>query len=315
MTEIDVSTSAGQAELGVSDRALRVFLAVVESGSFTAAAGRLGLGQPAVSHSVARLERTLATPLLVRSRTGVAPTTAGAELAAALIPAFAAVDDAVRRARSGSEDGAVTLVVSTSLAAWWLLPRLPEFKRLHPSIELRLVTADSDDGVDADALDLWIPLGLVERADLVATRFCDEAVVPVATPSVAERLAVAGADDLIRAPLLHLEERYRSRFDWAVWFANHGIEVGALPGDRSNDYSLVIQAALEGQGVALGWRHIIADLIDAGRLVALAEPVVTDQPFAIHHKARRPLRPDAAALRDWLVGAMAGSGVGADRDL
>lgn len=111
-----------------------------------------------------------------------------------------------------------------------------------------------------------------------------------------------------KPPLLHLEERYRPRFDWVGWFGHHGLQAGSLPGDRSNDYSLVIQAALEGQGVALGWHHIIADLIGTGRLVALAEPLVTDRPFAILHAARRAPRPDAVALRDWLVATMASTG-------
>lgn len=293
-------------EIDTSDRALRVFVAVVDAGSFTGAARRLGLGQPAVSHAVARLERTLSATLLVRSRTGVTPTAVGAALASALAPAFAAIDDAVARTRPGGADGAVTLVVSTSLAAWWLLPRLPEFKREHPDIELRLVTADSDDGVDVDALDLWIPLGIVERPDLVATRFCDEAVVPVASPDLAARLAIGRPGDLAASPLLHLEERYRPRFDWRRWFEHHRVDVGELAGDRSNDYSLVIQTALDHQGVALGWRHIVDDLLTDGRLVALADDVVTDRPFEIHASTRRPLRPEAEALRDWLVAAMNG---------
>ena len=292
-------------EIDVSDRGLRVLLAVAEAGSFTLAAERLGLGQPAVSHAVARLESALGVELLRRSRTGITPTVAGAELVASLLPSFAAIDEAIDRARSRPVGGAVTLVVSTSLAAWWLLPRLPEFKRDHPDIELRLVTADSDDGIDVEALDLWIPLGLVDRRDLVATRLCDEAVMPVAAPALTERLEVERASDLVDAPLLHLEERYQPRFDWPRWFAHHAVAPATLPGDRSNDYSLVIQSALDGQGVALGWGHIIDDLIATGRLVALFDPVVTDQPFAIQHAAHRALRPEAETLRDWLIAAMA----------
>ncbi len=292
-------------EIDASDRALRVFTVVVDAGSFTAAADRLGVGQPAVSHAVSRLETALGVPLLVRSRTGVRPTAAGAELAAALSPSFAAIDDAVVRVGRSGAASAVTLVASTSLAAWWLLPRLPDFKRHHPEIELRLVTADSDAGIDVASLDLWIPLGLVAQPDLVATRFCDEAVMPVAAPELASRLNVDRPADLVGAPLLHLEERYRPRFDWRRWFEHHQVAAGPLTGDRSNDYSLVIQAALDGQGVALGWRHIIADLVAAGRLVALADPVVTDQPFVIQQSSRRALRPEAATLREWLVDAMA----------
>ena len=83
-----------------------------------------------------------------------------------------------------------------------------------------------------------------------------------------------------------------------------------LAGDRSNDYSLVLQAALDGQGVALGWRHIVSDLLATGRLCALAEPVTTEQPFEIVTRADRDLSTGARALRDWLVESMQGSSDG-----
>lgn len=297
----------------VSDRALRLFVEAAERGSLTAAADRLGLGQPAVSHAISRLEDAVGTRLLERSRTGVRPTASGAELLTSVGPAFALIDEAVARARASTDDATVSISVSTSLASWWLLPRLPEFKRLHPDVSLRLVTADSDSDIDLDTIDLWIPLGLVDRHGLESTRLCNEVLVPVAAPSIAERLA-RGADQhvspgaLTDAPLLHLEERYTPRFDWYRWFAHHGVDVPSrLPGDRSNDYSLVIQAALDGQGVALGWLHIVSDLVDQKRLIPLSPPVTTDQPFEVLTR-RRQLSTGASALLDWLAERLAGEG-------
>ena len=291
----------------VSDRGLRIFATAASMGSLTAAAHRLGIGQPAVSHAIARLERALDTPLLERDTTGVLTTAAGEALLAEIRPAFAQIDEALASTRAARDDiDTVSISVSTSLASWWLLPRLADFKRNNPEISLRLVTADSDTDVDISTLDLWIPLGLVDRSDLDAVTLCDEQVIPVASPGLAESLARPSPASLRDAPLLHLEERYEPRFDWYRWFGHHGVDTPAhLGGDSSTDYSLVLHAALDGQGVALGWGHIVSDLIDDGRLVALAPPVVTETPFVILSSNRRPLSPGAATLRRWLVAQLA----------
>ncbi len=288
----------------VTDRSLRVFATAARAGTFTRASTILGIGQPAVSHAVQRLETALGTRLMHRSRTGVELTSAGQLLLDQLEPAFDQIDLAVAQF-AAAEPTAVTVSVSTSFASWWLLPRLPDFKRAHPAISLRLMTADSDFTTDPNNVDLWIPLGSIDRPDLDVVELCREALIPVAAPDVAAHYS-GDPVSLLTAPLLHLEEQYKSRFDWPQWFGANNIDVvERLPGDRSNDYSLVVQAALDGQGVALGWEHIVADLIADGRLVAIGEPIVTDTPFVVLSSKRTPLSPDSASLRSWLVDELA----------
>ncbi|MEM9652958.1 MAG: LysR substrate-binding domain-containing protein [Actinomycetota bacterium] len=303
MKKVDASPATEQA---VSDRSLRAFCEAARWGSLTRAAEQLGIGQPAISHAVSRLEDVVGTRLLDRSRSGVSPTEAGARLLDTVAPAFQTIDRAVAEARHDPADQAVRLSVSTSLAGWWLLPRLPEFKLNHPDIEVRLTATDTDFGVDVDLLDLWIPLGIVDRPSNEVTNLCDEKLIPVAAPNLAATVAFDEPASLLAAPLIHLEERYSPRFDWQRWFDRHGMDAGPrLPGDRFNDYSLVIQAALDGLGVALGWHHIVADLVAEGRLVPLAEPMVTDRPFVIVHPGHRPRTAGADAVLSWLVRAMA----------
>lgn len=302
MTKTNAKGSDPSAALAtVSDRALRVFVTAARYGSFTQASNQLGIGQSAVSHAVQRLEDALGVQLLTRSRSGVTVTNVGQLLLDQLEPAFAQIDIATAQF-TNQESNSVTISVSTSFASWWLLPRLPEFKRTYPNISLRLMTADSDLGIDPNEVDLWIPLGHIDRPDLDTVPLCTEALIPVASPELAKTL---GRDpiDLLLAPLLHLEERYEPRFDWRQWFAAHAPQMTfeALPGDRSNDYSLVVQAALDGQGVALGWQHIVSDLIEDGRLIALAEPIKTANPFVVLSSKRRRLTPNATAFRTWLV--------------
>ncbi|MEM9519689.1 MAG: LysR substrate-binding domain-containing protein [Actinomycetota bacterium] len=295
MTGIDMTS-------GGSDRGLRAVVAVARAGSFTGAAHDLGIGQSAVSHAVARFERALGVALFDRRRDGVVPTAAGLMLVERVEPALADIDAAVEAAAQTPADGSVTISVSTSLAAYWLTPRLPEFKREHPEVELRVLTTDTDREVGRDDADLWIPLGAVDRADLESVPFCAERLIPVAAPSLAAELDLRDVAALREVPLLHLEERYRPRFDWSRWFAHHDVAVeGVLPGDRSNDYSLVLLAALAGTGVALGWDHIVRELIDEGRLAPVGPAVETGVAFPLLSRRGRPLTPAATTLRRWLL--------------
>ncbi len=258
--------------------------------------------QAAVSQAVRRAEADLGISLLERSRTGVVATNAGRHLIRAIGDAYDHIDAATNAVRTAVESPTVSISVSTSFATWWLLPRLPDFKRRHPDIELRLVTTDTDDAIRLDELDLWIPLGLVERGDVDAVPLCPEALVPVATPELAATQSSWTPSTLRTAPLLHLEERYQPRFDWVTWFAHHNVVLdGPLSGDRTTDYSLVLHSALGGQGVALGWMHLVADLIDDGRLVALAPPIETSNPFMVLNPNRRSLSDNARLFRTWLV--------------
>lgn len=287
----------------VADRWLRTFDVVASVGTFTGGARQLGVGQSSVSHAIKQLERALGVAVFERHERGVRMTEAGDRLWRSIAPAFEAIDAGVHDARQRSaNDHVVAISVSTSFAAWWLLPRLTEFKTAHPEIELRCVTSDNDDRVGGDDSDLWIPHGANRWPRLVSTHLTDERIVAVATPEVAAALGdAADPASLLDADLLHLEERYGARFDWGRWFRHHDLEPPATRGPRSNDYSVIVQAALDGQGVALGWMHITDPLVEQGRLVVVGgAPIVTGEPFVI---LGRPgtRRPAVDALRRWLV--------------
>jgi DNA-binding transcriptional LysR family regulator len=295
---------------GLSDRTLRIFDVATREGTLSGAARKLGVGQPAVSHAVARLEAAVGTPVFSRSNRGVALTPVGRRLHEGIRGAFAEIDRAMSEAAGSIAAGSLTISVSTSFATYWLMPRLAEFKRQHPDIDLRVITSDSDHAVGRDDADLWIPLGSVSVAGLDERTLCAERIVPVAAPSLARRLQAGGPTPLRHAPLLHLEERYSPRFSWDDWFARHG--GSRVSGDagrdayRSNDYSLVLHAALDGEGVALGWLHIVSDLVSAGRLVALGDPVETDEPFRILTRPTTVMRPAVALMQEWLCATMSG---------
>ena len=283
---------------------LIAFEVAARTGSFTRAADELSISQPAVSHAMRSLETELGVPLFERRHKGVQTTAAGQHLLEQVSLGLTLIDQALREVRTMGSGHQVTLAVSTATATWWLMPRIARFKQLHPDIELRCITTDTDLDLGRERIDLAITLGTGEFSQHQRWLFVNEEVFPVCSPAfLAAHTTARDVQSLTRLPLLHLEERYKPRIDWPGWFARLGVTPSRAAKQLSfNDYSIVVQAALEGQGVALGWRHIVVPLIEQGLLVRpIPQSVATDQPIYIVASRRGKLRPEAAHLRDWLI--------------
>jgi LysR family glycine cleavage system transcriptional activator len=284
---------------------LITFEAAARTGSFTRAAEELAISQPAVSHAMRALEAELGVDLFERRHKGVQTTDAGRHLLEQLTQGLTLIDQALRDLRGMTTGHQVTLAVSTATATWWLLPRIARFKQLHPDIALRCITTDTDLDLEREHIDLAITLGNGDFGQYQCWHFVDEEIFPVCSAAFVQRSGpLRDLSALTRATLLHLEERYRPRLDWQGWLARFGVKLGR--GNkvfRFNDYSIVLQAAIEGQGVALGWRHLVAPLIAQGLLVRpFAQSVTTDQPIQIVASGKGSLRGDVVYLRDWLIG-------------
>lgn len=283
---------------------LLTFEAAARTGSFTAAAQELHISQPAVSHSIRKLEDAIGVVLFDRQHKGVKVTVAGQQLLEQAGLGLTLIEQALKDVKATKPNQPVSLAVSTATATWWLLPRIARFKLKHPQIELRCITIDDDKDIEQDQVDLAIPLGSGEFSKHRRWPFVNEEIYAVCSPSyLAAQGPITKPADLVHHTLLHLEERYRSRMDWATWLSRFGV---SLPKGnkqfRFNDYSIILQAALEGQGIALGWGHLIKAALTQGQLVqVIADKVQTQHPFQIIAGRNRPLRPDVIALKDWLV--------------
>lgn len=287
----------------VADRWLRVAVAVADTGSFSAAARRLGVGQPAISHAIKQLEAALGGPVFSRQPGGVTLTGHGRRLADGVREGLDLVDRSVRLFRTTDQGNRVELSVSTPLATYWLMPRLGDFRLLHPTVELRISTSDNDRLVGHDDADLWIPLGRGEWPGLERHTFQQERIYPVAAPDHPLAGPTTQLSQLAAADLLSHEERYEPRFDWTRWFTHFDMmSPSASTGPTFSDYSLVVRAAIAGQGVALGWHHIVKQLVQEGTLVRVgANEIITNHPFELLARPTTVRRPAIAALRDWLI--------------
>jgi DNA-binding transcriptional LysR family regulator len=212
------SKPAHRAKPNQSLNNLLVFESAARRASFTRAAEDLGISQPAVSHAMRLLEADLGVALFERQHKGVQTTEAGQYLLEQVGMGLSLIDQALREVRS-MQAHQVTLAVSTATATWWLLPRVARFKQLHPDIELRVITTDTDLDMARERIDLSITLGADDFANYQKWHFVDEEIFPVCSPRFLKTNPLPDLQALVNSPLLLLEERYRPRMDWKQWLA------------------------------------------------------------------------------------------------
>ncbi|MEM7544447.1 MAG: LysR substrate-binding domain-containing protein [Pseudomonadota bacterium] len=278
-------------------RSLQVFEAAARCGSFTAAGAELGITQSGVSRQVSDLEATLGVALFLRRGARLSVTPAGERLAGQLAEAFAHTWSAVADARRS--DQIVTLSMLPSVAARWFAPRLADFMAANPNIDLRITASRHLVDFASEGVDAAVRYGIAPTRDLDAHKLGTETVTPVCSATYAKEHALRAPADMYRATLLcgDIPE------DWPAWFEAAGCQQPAPPGPRLGDDGAILQAAVEGQGVALGRSLLVADDIAAGRLVA---------PFAVSLDAShaywfvRPkdmaTTPAINAVKAWLLG-------------
>lgn len=290
---------------------LAVFEAAARYRGFSAAARELGMTQSAVSHQIASLEDELGLALFARVWRGVTPTPAGVHLAEALSRGLAEIGQAVEAAKAIARGHTLTVATDFGFAAYWLLPRLSEIQAVMGGLDVRFVTRQDDFDPEVEGEDVAIVFGAGPWRGCQAIRLVGEAVTPVASPAFLAEAAIETPADLARQPLLHLDTPNPGRWlTWRGYGERCGIALGATPHGLSfNNYILVVQAAIAGQGLALGWRPLIDDALAAGVLAVAPLPVLsTESGYHLVWPDRRRDPPGASAFRSWLVDTLGRAG-------
>ena len=289
-----------------SPRHLVVFEAAARHGSFTRAAVELNVQQPAISATIKQLEGTLGVELFAREHKRVTLTRAGERLFSDVSRAFQQLSFAANAVRQFARSDHVTLNASSAFNNYWMMPRLANLHDEHPDIDLRLQSSDREPDIDVENISLAVRHGTGTWAGCDSALIAPEVIYPVASPRVmAAAVHMKGIPGLLHQRLIHLEEPVRERPTWPEWFASHGIrETTPRGGLRLNDYALVLQAAMAGEGFAFGWQHVTALLIDQGLLTARTDwGWTTGKGFYLVWSNTRPLSPSAIAVRDWIIAA------------
>jgi len=288
--------------------ALRAFEAAARHLSFTKAAEELHVTPAAISQQVKVLEDYAGTALFVRLTRALRLTDAGQAVLPSVREGFERLAEAGRVLRERDDERVLTVSAPPTFGAKWLVPRLERFHREHPEYDLRLDATDRRVDFREENVDVALRYGSGHYPGLVAEWLLSGSVIPVCSPALLEGpQPLRTPADLRHHTLLHVQwtAGKESAPSWRMWLRAAGVEdVAAERGPRFNQEHLVLQAAIDGQGVALVSHATAVDEIAAGRLV---------QPFPdeLHQEAQfcyylvyprgHLARPKVAAFRDWVL--------------
>ena len=283
-------------------RLLSVFEAVLRTGSVQRAAAELNVTQPAVSQALRQLEDHVGVKLLDRKTRPAGRTEAGQILENAVTEGLGRIADAIEHIRGLQEAGdSATIACSVGIATYWLMPRLARFSSDHAHVTVNVMTVPQGAPRLTPSIDLAIRYGSGLWTDGQVNKLFDERVVPVCSPDFRNRLSETGTG-LNRATLINVNSDDPTWITWPTYLKTCGLPENTATGRQFTNYVQATQAALDGQGVMLGWESITGGLVRDGRLVeANDRPIVPKDAFYLVSSPRIGGREAARLLADWLL--------------
>ena len=287
---------------------LQTFEAAARHLSFTQAAHELNLTQSAVSRQIKRLEEDLARPLFYRQASGISLTPAGQRYFFTIQRLLRELDRESAELRRRGADRQLTLASSPTISSIWLARLLPKFQSQYPDLDIRILCSESPNHLDVSEYDLGLFYHLDELAAPLGLEltpvFESEQVVTVCSLEYLQRRgAIHSPEHLLEAhTLLIVEDHYHDWLTWADWFsaigANYQTPRQAL---RTNSYQLLMQSAIMGQGVSLGWHSLLEGELASGRLqLALPDSMLSRGRLYLMQPHHRNPPPAVRSFRHWL---------------
>jgi len=281
--------------------AIKSFEAAARHLGFARAAKDLKVHPPAVSRQVAELERILGVSLFVRSKPRLALTAQGQELYASVSAGFNEIRQAFERIQRHSAAGVLKVETSIGFASCWLLARLPGFYQRYPDIELQLQTRDSTSNYDPVDTDISILFGTPPLPGVELQAVFYESMITVCAPGFLPGKRLLAAQELRASHLLHYHETAHAD-DWHTLFSSNGM---TMPEQRSgqgfNSYIVYLQAILNGDGIGIGWDHLLDDYLDSKRLQkASSLNLKTSRGYFCCLQPQAVDKPEARLFMDWV---------------
>jgi len=276
---------------------LRAFDATARHNSVRKAAEELGIDHSVVSRHLKALQAYLQVQLLQSSARAVVLTPAGRRFAKAIGPAFAAIADATAALATEEKSTHLTVWCIPGFALHFLTPRLPAFHAIYPRVEIRLRPADQPADFTSGEIDAEIGFGLTQRPGTRSQILVAPRTYPVVSEAFLTRRPITGLADLLHVPLIHEE----SPDQWRQWLIAAGIgPPDRLAGPHLWHSHLAIEAARQGQGVALANDFLARDAIDAGELYEVGTTQISLAPYVLVTRADRWNEPTLTRFRAWL---------------
>jgi DNA-binding transcriptional LysR family regulator len=282
---------------------MTVFEAAARLGSFTKAANELGVTQAAVSRQIHLLEEAFGFPLFWRLHRRIELTEKGRLLSSATTTAFNLIADTVADISKDESSSELAISATVAFSHFWLLPKISSFSRAYPQIKLRIITQDKAANIEDGEVDLAIRYGNGMWPDGQAEFLFDDEIFPVCSPEYAQEIGeITTLTELIQHPLITHDMDDPTWTGWNEWLAAFSVQGPKRPsGMRCSFYTEAIYAALNGQGIALGWKRLVEDLLNQNRLVRLtAASINTRNGYFVVLPRRQKKKEHAELLVRWL---------------
>jgi DNA-binding transcriptional LysR family regulator len=289
------------------------FEAAARTLSFTKAAEELYITQSAVSRQIKALEDSLGLKLFERRPRSLVLTEDGQALYRIAADVLDRLQTATDRLRVETRARQLSITTTTGFASLWLIPRLRRFTALHPDVDVRISATTEALNLERSLIDLAIRYCKPEMAPEGATRLFGEEMIPVCSPTLVRDKArpLKRPQDLVQHTLLHFDYAGAETMyiDWGTWLTALGVGelkfAGAL---HFSQYEQMIQAAISGQGVALGRQPLVSDLIESGALVApFKQTLVGSRAYFIIESRVSAGKPQVREFAQWLLAEASGN--------
>ncbi|ACQ92614.1 transcriptional regulator, LysR family [Tolumonas auensis DSM 9187] len=274
--------------------------------SFKLAADELCLTPSAISHRIQQLEKQLGFRLFLRMTRKLVLTEDGNRLLRTLTKSLRRIDDEIEDIRYNDLRGTLTLGIAPILGQLWLMPRLPDFQQRWPSLNVMLRVRAGTVNFDEEHIDLAIYYGATHYPDLYRELLFEEQLLPVCSPAYAAQLGLSeNPDRLSEACFLHASEStdVQNLFsEWRIWCEASNI---SLPLEERyygfNNYTLALQAALNGMGILMGRYILIKPMLESGQLVSPCGPMIpAGRNYELFYPEENAQRPRLKAFTDWM---------------
>ena len=281
---------------------LRVFEASARHGSFTRAAEELTLSQPSVSRHIATLEQDLGVTLFHRNHNKLQLTAPGRSLSSAVGRGLSDILEAVELVSSNPERGGLILACTQTFAHGWLMPRFSSLRRGAGDEPINLAVSLWLKDINLREVDMVFGWRAEGQTDWPRLPLFPERIYPVCAPGYpGAGQRPLSAEDLLEERLLQFDMPEAAHAFWPEWFDHFGLSYKEPnSGYRHSNYQFMMQAALDGEGIALGWHHLVADHVKAGRLVR-AGPVFApeDSVYSIEYRPEKVEQTNMRRVLEW----------------
>lgn len=288
--------------------ALKAFESSARLLSFSAAAKELHVTPGAISQQIKLLEKILNSELFIRLNRSIELTDAGRVLLPQLSQGFHHIALALEAFNALQQTQPLTITAAPSIAAKWLIPRLADFQRQHPNINVRIDSSNKLVDFDRELIDVGIRTSFGPEEGLHSTHLSSLQIIPVCSPEFVKQHRLKHPDQLSELPLLHFENFNNPTAwpDWQTWLLTLGFsDIDTAHGIFLTQPELLVSAAVEGQGVALIASLLAERELQQGLLVKafdLALPI--DFAYYLVHTAARGELPRVKAFKKWIIQQM-----------